>query len=72
MLPRLTFAGLLAIAVLHAQQPTEAQLDKLYSQMDDALGLRPGAMIADIGTGFAIDHALRIAENLHRAGRSFV
>jgi ubiquinone/menaquinone biosynthesis C-methylase UbiE len=52
-----------------AQQPTDAQLNKLYSQMDDALGLHPGAMVADIGTGFAIDHALRIAEKLAPDGK---
>lgn len=69
MLPRLAFAGLLTIALLHAQQPTEAQLDQLYSQMDDTLGLHPGAMIADIGTGFATEHALRIAEKLAPDGK---
>jgi ubiquinone/menaquinone biosynthesis C-methylase UbiE len=52
-----------------AQQPTDAQLNKLYSQMDDALGLHPGATIADIGTGFAVDHALRMAERLAPGGK---
>jgi hypothetical protein len=30
--------------------------------MDDVVGLHPGAIVADIGTGFAVDHALRRAE----------
>jgi hypothetical protein len=55
---------LLAITSLHAQLPTEAQLSKLYSQMDDTLALHPGATTADIGTGFTIDHALRMAEKV--------
>jgi ubiquinone/menaquinone biosynthesis C-methylase UbiE len=71
MLLKLAASGLLAIALLHAQQPTEAQLNKLYSQMDDALGLYPGASIADIGTGFAIEHALRIAEKIAPSGKVF-
>jgi hypothetical protein len=32
--------------------------------MDDTLALHPGATIADIGTGFTIDHALRMAEKV--------
>jgi ubiquinone/menaquinone biosynthesis C-methylase UbiE len=66
---KMTALALLTIALLHAQQPTEAQLNKLYSQMDEALGLRPGATIADIGTGFAVDHALRIAEAVAPGGK---
>jgi ubiquinone/menaquinone biosynthesis C-methylase UbiE len=69
MLLKLTAPALLTIALLHAQQPTEAGLNTLYSQMDDALGLRPGATIADIGTGFAVDHALRMAEKLAPGGK---
>jgi hypothetical protein len=71
MLHRLVAPTLLAIALLQAQPPTEAQLSKLYSQMDDVLGLHPGAIVADIGTGFAVDHALRMAGKLRREGRSF-
>jgi ubiquinone/menaquinone biosynthesis C-methylase UbiE len=52
-----------------AQPPTDAQLNQLYSQMDDALGLHPGAMVADIGTGFAVDRALRIAEKFAPGGK---
>jgi ubiquinone/menaquinone biosynthesis C-methylase UbiE len=66
---RLAAPGLLAIALLHAQQPADARLDKLYSQIDDALGLRPGATIADIGTGFAIEHARRMAEKVAPGGK---
>jgi ubiquinone/menaquinone biosynthesis C-methylase UbiE len=72
MFPRFAVAALFGMAVLlPAQQPTEAQLTKLYSQMDDALGLRPGMTIADIGTGFAIDHALGMAEKLAPEGKLF-
>jgi ubiquinone/menaquinone biosynthesis C-methylase UbiE len=39
--------------------------------MDDAMGLRLGAVIGDIGTGFAIDHALRIAEAVAPGGKVF-
>ena len=66
---RTSIAVLLISGFAAAQQPTEAQLNKLYSQMDDALDLRPGATIADIGTGFAVDHALRIAEKLAPGGK---
>lgn len=66
---RSSFAVLLTSCFGVAQQPTEAQLNKLYSQMDDALGLRPGATVADIGTGFAVDHALRMAEKLAPGGK---
>ena len=71
MLYRHIALALLVVASLHAQQPTETQLNKLYSQIDDALGLHPGVNVADIGTGFAIDHALRMAERPHRVERSF-
>ena len=70
MLPRLAAPALLAIALLQAQ-PSDAKLDKLYSQMDDAMGVRSGAFICDIGTGFAIDHALRIAERVAPGGKIF-
>ena len=69
MLLKLSALGLLAIGLVQAQQPSEAQLNKLYSQMDEAMGLRPGVTIADIGTGFAIEHALRIAEKVAPGGK---
>jgi ubiquinone/menaquinone biosynthesis C-methylase UbiE len=69
VLLRLAASGIFAIALLPAQQPTEAQLDKLYSQIDDALILQPGATICDIGTGYAIEHALRIAEKIAPGGK---
>jgi ubiquinone/menaquinone biosynthesis C-methylase UbiE len=62
MAPRLlVFAGILAVPFLHAQQPTDAELNKAFAQMDKALGVRPGATIADIGTGPAVQHPIRIA-----------
>ncbi len=60
---------------LHAQQPTpgkqptEEELSKLAAHMDKALGLRPGMMVADIGTGLAIQHPIRIAAKVGPAGR---
>lgn len=69
MLLRLAAPGLLAVALLHAQQAADAQLTTLYSQIDDALGLRPGVTIADIGTGSAIEHALRMAEKVAPGGK---
>jgi ubiquinone/menaquinone biosynthesis C-methylase UbiE len=70
MLLRLATLALMAIALLQAQ-PSEAQLNKLYSKIDDVMGVRSGAMICDIGTGFAIDHALRIAEVVAPDGKIF-
>jgi hypothetical protein len=70
MLLRFAMALALPIGLLHAQ-PSAAQLDKLYSQMDDAMGVRSGAIIGDIGTGFAIGHSLRIAEKLEPGGKLF-
>ncbi len=69
MLLKLAGLGLLGIALLDAQPPTEAQLAKLYSQVDESLGLRPGVTIADIGTGFAVEHAIRIAEKIAPGGK---
>ena len=63
------FAAAVLIGALHAQQPSTAQLNKLYSQMDDTLALHPGAVIADIGTGFAVDHALSMAEKVAPGGK---
>jgi ubiquinone/menaquinone biosynthesis C-methylase UbiE len=62
-------SALLLVASLHGQQVTQEQLGKLYSQMDDAIGLHPGVTIADIGTGFAVDHALQMAEKVAPGGK---
>jgi ubiquinone/menaquinone biosynthesis C-methylase UbiE len=69
MLRNLTFAGLLTIVALHAQQPSQEALNKLAAHMDRALGLRPGMMVADIGTGLAVQHPIRIAQKVGPAGR---
>jgi precorrin-6B methylase 2 len=69
MLKGLTIAGLLVIATLHAQQPSEAELDKLAAYMDKALGLHPGVSVADIGTGLAVQHPIRIAREVAPGGR---
>jgi SAM-dependent methyltransferase len=65
---RLLAASVLLVS-LNAQQPTSAQLRKLYSQIDDVLVLHPGAIVADIGTGFAVDHALSMAEKVAPGGK---
>ena len=65
---RLLAAAVLAVS-LHGQQVKPAQLDKLYSQIDSVLALHPGATIADIGTRFAVDHALRLAEKVAPGGK---
>ncbi len=64
-------AALALLVSLNAEQPTAAQLSKLYSQMDDVLALHPGATVADIGTGFAVDHALSMAEKVAPGGKVF-
>jgi ubiquinone/menaquinone biosynthesis C-methylase UbiE len=69
MLRNLTIAGLLAVAALHAQQPSEAELAKLASHVDKALGLRPGMAVADIGTGAAIQQPIRIAREVAPDGK---
>jgi hypothetical protein len=50
MLPRLAARGLLAIVLLEAQQPTDVE-PKFLTGIDNALGVHPGSVIADVGTG---------------------
>lgn len=73
MLRKLTVSGLLTIAALsaqsHGKQPTEDELSKLAAHMDKALGLRPGMVVADIGTGLAVQHPIRIAEEVAPDGK---
>jgi ubiquinone/menaquinone biosynthesis C-methylase UbiE len=70
MLRNLTLAGLLAIAAISAQQqPSEEELSKLAAHMDKALGLRPGMTVADIGTGLAVQHPMRIAQAVAPDGK---
>jgi ubiquinone/menaquinone biosynthesis C-methylase UbiE len=69
MLRNLTIAGLLAVAALHAQQPSEAELTKLASHVDKALGLHPGMTVADIGTGAAMQQPIRIASEVAPGGK---
>lgn len=69
MLRTLTITGLLTIGALNAQQPTEAELAKLAAHMDKALGLRPGMTVADIGTGPAVMHPMRIARAVAPGGK---
>ena len=66
---RLAIAALMAIATLPAQQPSEAELNKLAAQMDKALGLHPGISVADIGTGAAVQHPIRIANEIAPGGK---
>jgi len=57
------------IAALAAQQPTEEELNKLAAHMDKALGLHPGMTVADIGTGLAVQHPMRIAREVAPNGK---
>ncbi|SRR5258706_3149712 len=68
MIPQLFLSGLLASGLLHAQSPDEAYA-AFSSRVDEALGVRPGAMIADIGTGPSITQPLRIAEKVGSKGK---
>jgi cyclopropane fatty-acyl-phospholipid synthase-like methyltransferase len=69
MLKTLAITGLLTIGALNAQQPTEAELAKLAAHMDKALGLHAGMTVADIGTGLAVMHPMRIAREVAPDGR---
>jgi ubiquinone/menaquinone biosynthesis C-methylase UbiE len=69
MLRNLIVAGLLAVGAMRAQQPPEEALKKLSSQVDNALGLRPGMTVADIGTGAAMQQPIRIAGEVAPDGR---
>lgn len=69
MLRKLTVVGLLTIAALRAQQPSEEALTKLASHVDKALGLHPGMTVADIGTGAAMHQPIRIAGEVAPDGK---
>ena len=69
MLRRLTILAAISIAVLRAQQPSEADLAKLGAQVDKALGVRAGSRVADIGTGLAIHQPVRIAAEVAPDGK---
>ncbi len=58
-----------AIVSLYAQQPSEAELNHVAVTMDAALQVHPGAVIADIGTGLAVQHPFRIAREVQPGGR---
>ena len=67
---RLNFAiSVLAIGVVSAQQPAEAELSRVAEAMDAALDVRPGAIIADIGTGLAVQHPIRITGKVGPDGK---
>ncbi|HWZ33183.1 MAG TPA: methyltransferase domain-containing protein [Bryobacteraceae bacterium] len=66
---KITLAALLAMACSQAQQPTEAELNKVAAAMDAALGVHAGAVIADIGTGLAVQHPVRIAGKVAPTGK---
>lgn len=58
------------IAALSAQQqPSEEALKTLASHVDKALGLHPGMTVADIGTGAAVQQAIRIASEVAPDGK---
>ncbi|HYM10303.1 MAG TPA: methyltransferase domain-containing protein [Bryobacterales bacterium] len=68
MAPKFAAVGLLAIALLPAQQLTEVER-RFFDSADDALGVHPGAVMADIGTGHTFMHPLRIAGKVGPQGR---
>jgi len=68
MMPKLTASALLAIGLIYAQKPDEVER-KFFESADEALGVRPGAVIADIGPGHTFTHARRIAEKVGRGGK---
>jgi ubiquinone/menaquinone biosynthesis C-methylase UbiE len=68
MLSKLAAAGLFAVALLGAQQLIEVER-KFYANADEALGLRPGAVIADVGTGHSLGNPDRIAGKVGPNGR---
>lgn len=54
--------------LLGAQVLTDAE-NEFFEEMDNALGLHPGSVVADIGTGLAVLHPIRIAEKVGPGGR---
>jgi ubiquinone/menaquinone biosynthesis C-methylase UbiE len=70
MLQKLSLAGLLTMLALRAQQQlTEEELTKLTVHMDKALGLHAGMNVADIGTGLAVQHPMRMAREVSPGGK---
>lgn len=65
---KLAVGWLFAIALLHAQPVTDAER-KFIAGIDGALGVHPGAVIADIGTGHMLANPVRIAEKVGAAGK---
>jgi ubiquinone/menaquinone biosynthesis C-methylase UbiE len=68
MLTKLAVVGMFAIALLHAQPITDAER-KFIASIDGALGVHPGAVIADIGTGHMLANPVRIAQKVGSAGK---
>ncbi len=68
MLTKLAVVGMFAIALLHAQPMTDAEREFIAS-IDGALGVYPGAVIADIGTGHMLANPVRIAQKVESAGK---
>ena len=67
MTSKLAAGGLLAIALL-AQELSDVER-KFFAAADEALGVHPGAVIADIGTGNTLTHPLRLAEKVGSNGK---
>jgi SAM-dependent methyltransferase len=63
------FRLLLSTAALLAAQPADENYSKFVARIDDALGARAGARIADIGTGAFLAQPLRIAEKVGATGK---
>ncbi len=68
MTSKLAAGGLFAIALLHAQELSDVER-KFFESADEALGVHPGAVIADIGTGNTLTHPLRLGEKGGASGK---
>jgi ubiquinone/menaquinone biosynthesis C-methylase UbiE len=66
---RLRWSILPLVAISVAVGQTEEQYRHFIAQVQNALGLHEGAVIADVGTGDAPDHPLHIAKAVGSSGK---
>jgi ubiquinone/menaquinone biosynthesis C-methylase UbiE len=73
MVAKLAAGGLLAMALLQAQEPADVEREfferEFFARADEALGVHLGAVIADIGTGNTLTHPLRLGEKVGFNGK---
>jgi ubiquinone/menaquinone biosynthesis C-methylase UbiE len=68
MMAKIAACGLFAIVLLQAQELNDVER-KFFASADEALGVHPGAVIADIGTGDTLTHPLRLGEKVGSNGK---